>query len=234
MIRVNLLAARQRTLSSGNSSSAALSLSDNQRATELLKRLGMIAIIPAVLFFIERELIPAKSAERDEGKRKLVELNSYNSRQNEAREKIQALKNEYEKNETQLNALKKLKQSQFYELRVIDRLQDIILERTWITEMAFIKPNNTLPDSDYKLELKLSTTSDSEADTLFTTISNQEDFFEEVLPSVERTARSDNNKIKDFGLSIRLVKELPSLSKPAADATGVAIPEEAAPKEVSK
>lgn len=209
MIRVNLLAARQRGLTSSSSQSAALSLSDNQRANELVKRLALLAVIPVALFFVEREIIPTKIEEREVSKKRASELKSFNLRSSDTSKKIETRKKDAEKFEAQLNALKKLKHSQFYELRVIDLIQDIIPERVWVSELRFMKPPEG-SNADNKLDLTISTTSENEAENFFSAINMQRDYVIEALYT-DRRPRSDNAKVKDISLAIVLKKELPSL-----------------------
>lgn len=219
MIRVNLLAARQRGLASSSSPASAVSLSDNQRAQELLKRLGVLAVIPLALFLLEREIIPTKIEERSVAKKRADELRAFNSRQESTRNKIASLQKDGDKFEAQLNALKKLKHSQFYELRLIDLIQDIIPERVWVSSLNFTNaPEGS--SNDNKLEISFSTTSENEIDNFFTAISNQRDYFIEVFPSDQKRQRADNPKIKDFGISIIVKKELPSLKNQWGSSTG--------------
>lgn len=139
MIKINL--ASNTSLSSAAPLSSSLGISSDtflapdEIRKEALKRLLIILIGPLGLFIYENQNVPAKVADLNAKNQVLAELQNYNSRQAASVAEIKKFKEDEALIEARISALEKISKDRQREIRVLDLLQTVIPEKSWLTRV---------------------------------------------------------------------------------------------------
>ena len=139
MIKINLASASSISPGSASLSSMGVSsdgfISPELARKEALKRLVLLLVGPLALIIYENQNLPAKQAELNAKTTMLSELQNYNSRQAASVAEIKKFKEDEALIEARIAALEKISVDRQREIRVMELLQTVIPEKSWVTRV---------------------------------------------------------------------------------------------------
>lgn len=140
MIKINLM---NGVVSSGarpgeiDSLDGVMMLSSEETRKEALKKIAVLLIFPAGLYFYEQQIIPDMNSKLAVINSELNVLSSENSKNQEIVEKIQKIKEGQKLMEQRLSLVKKIDGEKGREIRILDLFQNVIPETVWFRSLEY-------------------------------------------------------------------------------------------------
>lgn len=155
MIKVNLLqgGALANAGLMGMSADGVDILSAEETRKEALKRIFVILIFPAGLYFYEQQTLPGLQAQFNQTQAELNTLQAENAKNQETVDQIKKIQESQLVIEQRLDLVRRIDSEKGKEIRVLDLFQNVIPETVWFKDLeyrdgVFTVRGNALSDSD--------------------------------------------------------------------------------------
>jgi len=164
VIRINLL--KSFTASSGGDAFATLSASGDrdQMIMQAAKRLSIVLLGPAALFFYEGHAIPLLQAKLAAIQAELAETTTFNQSKSGLATEIKKYEEEQAKINAQMNFVSKIARDKINEFKLFQHLQSSTPESVWVNRLEFkdnvltLNIESDIPEDLNKFSVRLSNT----------------------------------------------------------------------------
>lgn len=115
-------------------------ITDDPSADNEIKRKGLthillMLIIPTIMYIYGMQVRPQKVAELASVRSQVAELYDYNEKYKNIALEIQKIQEDEKNVQTRIDALSKVTQGRFAEVKILDLLQSIIRDRMWLKKI---------------------------------------------------------------------------------------------------